>query len=132
MNNFVDSLIDRTPFQPEERRKFSKIREATGKRPRVFPKGVATDMQKADDSWLKRTGIFSVLGPWQGCAIRILENDLGEWWARRDSNPRPKDYESSALTAELQARGETLGVKEKLSNPEGLWEATYPDESGQL
>ena len=26
------------------------------------------------------------------------------WWARRDLNPRLKDYESSALTAELQAR----------------------------
>ena len=25
------------------------------------------------------------------------------WWARRDSNPRPRDYESPALTAELQA-----------------------------
>jgi hypothetical protein len=25
-------------------------------------------------------------------------------WARRDSNPRPKDYESSALTTELRAR----------------------------
>ena len=23
---------------------------------------------------------------------------LVEWWARWDSNPRPKDYESSALT----------------------------------
>ena len=25
-------------------------------------------------------------------------------WARWDSNPRPRDYESPALTAELQAR----------------------------
>lgn len=25
------------------------------------------------------------------------------WWARRGSNPRPIDYESTALTAELQA-----------------------------
>jgi len=23
------------------------------------------------------------------------------WWAHRDSNPEPKDYESSALTVEL-------------------------------
>jgi hypothetical protein len=30
------------------------------------------------------------------------------WWARRDLNPQPKDYESSALTVELQARIETL------------------------
>lgn len=27
-----------------------------------------------------------------------------EWWARRDLNPGPRDYESPALTAELQAR----------------------------
>lgn len=26
------------------------------------------------------------------------------WWARWGSNPRPRDYESPALTAELQAR----------------------------
>ena len=26
------------------------------------------------------------------------------WWARRDSNPQPRDYESPALTVELQAR----------------------------
>ena len=25
-------------------------------------------------------------------------------WARRDSNPQPRDYESLALTVELQAR----------------------------
>ena len=24
-----------------------------------------------------------------------------QWWAHRDSNPEPKDYESSALTVEL-------------------------------
>ena len=26
------------------------------------------------------------------------------WWARRDLNPQPRDYESPALTVELQAR----------------------------
>ena len=26
------------------------------------------------------------------------------WWAWRDLNPQPKDYESSALTVELQAQ----------------------------
>ena len=26
------------------------------------------------------------------------------WWARRDLNPQPRDYESPALTIELQAR----------------------------
>jgi hypothetical protein len=25
------------------------------------------------------------------------------WWARRDLNPQPRDYESPALTIELQA-----------------------------
>jgi hypothetical protein len=28
---------------------------------------------------------------------------LGCWWARRDLNPQPRDYESPALTVELQA-----------------------------
>ena len=27
-----------------------------------------------------------------------------EWWARWDSNPEPRDYESPALTVVLQAR----------------------------
>ncbi len=43
-------------------------------------------------------------------ASRSLENvNVGHgqsWWARRDLNPRPRDYESPALTAELQARFE--------------------------
>ncbi len=26
------------------------------------------------------------------------------WWARRDLNPQPRDYESPALTVELQAQ----------------------------
>ncbi len=29
---------------------------------------------------------------------------LMQWWARRDLNPQPRDYESPALTVELQAR----------------------------
>ena len=29
---------------------------------------------------------------------------LKRWWACRDSNPEPRDYESPALTVELQAR----------------------------
>ena len=28
---------------------------------------------------------------------------LINWWARRDLNPQPRDYESPALTVELQA-----------------------------
>ena len=30
-----------------------------------------------------------------------MKPTLGEWWAHWDSNPEPKDYESSALTVEL-------------------------------
>ena len=30
------------------------------------------------------------------------------WWARRDSNPGPRDYESPALTAELRAHIQAL------------------------
>ena len=36
-------------------------------------------------------------------AIRNPQSAI-EWWARRDSNPQPRDYESPALTIELQAR----------------------------
>ena len=31
--------------------------------------------------------------------------DLGEWWARPDSNREPDRYERPALTIELQAQG---------------------------
>ena len=36
-------------------------------------------------------------------STRCWEAAADCWWARRDSNPRPRDYESPALTAELQA-----------------------------
>lgn len=36
-------------------------------------------------------------------ANKPLIGKTREWWARRGSNPRPIDYESTALTAELQA-----------------------------
>src|ERR1035438_9413422 len=35
------------------------------------------------------------------CAARAAVGR--HWWARRDSNPQPRDYESPALTVELQA-----------------------------
>ena len=35
--------------------------------------------------------------------ISGVQRDRREWWARQDSNLQPKDYESSALTIELQA-----------------------------
>jgi hypothetical protein len=34
---------------------------------------------------------------------------LGRWWARWESNPRPSDYESPALTIELRARTDSTG-----------------------
>ena len=35
---------------------------------------------------------------------------IGRWkWARLDSNQEPRDYESPALTIELQAHGEMPG-----------------------
>src|SRR6185437_13940437 len=33
------------------------------------------------------------------------------WWARRDLNPQPRDYESPALTIELQARCASIYCK---------------------
>ena len=39
--------------------------------------------------------------------LKLLSNRRflreGEWWAQRELNPRPSDYESPALTAELWA-----------------------------
>ncbi len=35
--------------------------------------------------------------------FRVSPAGLPVWWARRDSNPQPRDYESPALTVELQA-----------------------------
>src|ERR1700694_4307752 len=43
-------------------------------------------------------------------AARIVPccpRDVKYWWAQRDLNPRPSDYESPALTAELWALEET-------------------------
>ena len=34
---------------------------------------------------------------------RVFPLRLESWWARRDLNPQPRDYESPALTVELQA-----------------------------
>src|SRR5580698_6533115 len=36
------------------------------------------------------------------------------WWARRDLNPQPRDYESPALTVELQARKNAIGNRNRL------------------
>lgn len=47
---------------------------------------------------------------WQ--LIHHLLGFRSDWWARRDLNPGPRDYESPALTAELQARLEKNGKME--------------------
>ena len=39
-----------------------------------------------------------VVGGQFGIGVKIYD------WDRRDSNPEPRDYESPALTVELQAR----------------------------
>ena len=41
----------------------------------------------------------------------LIAGTSSRWWARWDLNPRPKDYESSALTTELQARLESFEQK---------------------
>ena len=33
-----------------------------------------------------------------------MQIEHGDWWALRDLNPEPTDYESAALTIELRAR----------------------------
>ena len=37
--------------------------------------------------------------------VRLVEKSCSEGWARQGSNLRPEDYESPALTTELQAQG---------------------------
>ena len=46
-------------------------------------------------------------------------------WARQDSNLGPRDYESPALTAELQARTivEVKHSKPLVTNPESIYAA---------
>jgi hypothetical protein len=35
--------------------------------------------------------------------LQTMKQRQEDWWARRDLNPQPRDYESPALTVELQA-----------------------------
>jgi hypothetical protein len=42
--------------------------------------------------------------PRAGFSIASEVDGERSWWARRDLNPQPTDYESAALTIELQAR----------------------------
>src|ERR1035438_1501009 len=55
------------------------------------------------------------------------------WWACRDSNPEPRDYESPALTVELQAlrfecmRYRTLGRTIFCSRKRSHFQLTLPE-----
>ncbi len=46
-------------------------------------------------------------------------------WARRDLNPRPTDYESAALTAELQAQQNPLHQHIEKINKSSILFITY-------
>ena len=57
------------------------------------------------------SSVKQIRAPWKAMGT-LLETRMdldsrrcarGGWWARRDSNPGPRDYESPALTAELRA-----------------------------
>ena len=64
-------------------------------------------LQKPNGSRACRVLSMRRRGRW----VRSIETKINpgrinpeSWWARRDSNPQPRDYESPALTVELQAR----------------------------
>ncbi|CAA6676950.1 Unannotated [Lentimonas sp. CC4] len=46
----------------------------------------------------------------------LITSTSSSWWARWGSNPRPRDYESPALTAELQAQKLCSGLREKIDS----------------
>ncbi len=49
-----------------------------------------------------------------------LRCSLREGWARQDSNLGPRDYESPALTAELQARKIAASISQNRSSAKGI------------
>ena len=55
-------------------------------------------------------------------SLRFLAARQSEGWARQDSNLGPRDYESPALTAELQARVfmEVKHSQPLMTNPESI------------
>src|SRR6266700_7357635 len=64
-------------------------------------------------------------------ALTAKLNTMLNWWAQRDLNPRPSDYESPALTAELWApvsqpdcARKARARKPKCRGP--LWESIWP------
>jgi hypothetical protein len=48
--------------------------------------------------------------------IPLYFQGVSRWWAQRDLNPRPSDYECSALTIELQARAGMLAESKPTFN----------------
>jgi hypothetical protein len=69
-------------------------------------------------------GIRACIQP--ACArLRRDSSENFRGWARQDSNLGPRDYESPALTAELQARMivEVKHSKPLVTNPESIYAA---------
>jgi hypothetical protein len=66
--------------------------------------GQTLDASDGEDGWdeLSVTAVHKLLAP-RSSSIAYRLNDKVGWWARQDLNLGPTDYESAALTAELQA-----------------------------
>ena len=80
----------------------STIDHATEFSPETFLQLKRLNMSKIDQIRLKMAEIdFSQIGS-KSSPNQWIVRKVG--WARRDLNPGPRDYESPALTAELQAR----------------------------
>ena len=68
------------------------------------------------------------------CRLCATDNDRGKfWWAVRDSNPQPREYESLALTVELTAHARPyhttpcVGMKLLNGGRPGLMHVRQPD-----
>ena len=55
-----------------------------------------------------RLGLEPRIYSLEGCCL--IHSAIGAWWALQDSNLRPSDYESPALTTELKAPLEPLFI----------------------
>ena len=64
--------------------------------------------ERASPAFGTKTGSGSGMSQFTSHGRKLKERNARKshilWWARRDSNPQPRDYESPALTVELQAR----------------------------
>jgi hypothetical protein len=59
-------------------------------------------LHSAIAKYVLRRGL-RIPGSPHGGMLSELEPEIGGWWARKDLNLGPMDYESTALTAELRA-----------------------------